>query len=460
MQGVFQYLFSFGKDYKLVPMLASKYEVTPDGKLYTITLRQNVLFHNNQEMTSADVVASLERWLKVSPIGKADDKNYGLKITADGKYTVKIQLNKPYAELPVDLGWWYGGPAIYPASVCKESGTGPLKSFIGTGPYQFVKWVPGQYLEVKKFLKYSQIDLPTDWYAGKVTGNVDVIKYVPVPNVQTRVAGLISGQYDVAESLDAASYQQIANNPNVVPEIVKPFGYPIIVFNKAQGIMSNVKVRQAFLAALNMNDLMLAGFGDPKFFDVTASFYPKQQPQWYSTAGEGQYNQNNPQKAHQLLQEAGYKNQPIRWLVSQQYPFLYKAAQAAVPELQKAGFNVQLDVVDWATLTQKRNDPTAFDAFFTYSSFSPEPPIGAAWLSASWPGFWKDATKDELVNKLAATVDENERKKIWDQIQAYTYQQVPIISLGQFYNFEAISKRVQGFVPTYSPFFYDVTLSD
>ncbi|MCF8565734.1 ABC transporter substrate-binding protein [Alicyclobacillus tolerans] len=459
MQGVFQWLFTFNSQYKLVPMLAKNYTVSTDGKTYVINLRQNVLFHNMQKMTSADVVASINRWTQVSPIGQSDVKTYGIQVAATGPDTVKITLNKPYAQLLADLSFWYGGAAIYPASVCKQAGTGPLTQFIGTGPYKFVKWVRGQYIEVTKFKHYSQSNLPTSLYSGQVSGNIDTIKYVPVPNPQTRVAGLISGQYDVAESLDPATYQQVASASNVTPEMVKPFGYPIIVFNKAQGIMSNVKVRQAFLAALNMKDLMLAAFGNPNFFDTTPSLYPPQQPQWYSTAGSSLYNQANPQKAKQLLKAAGYNGQPIRWLVSQQYPFLYKAAQAAVPELQQAGFNIKLDVVDWSTLVQERNNPKLYDAFFTYNAFSPEPPIAQAWLSSKWPGFWSNSEKDKLVAELSATTDPAKQKQIWDQIQKLVYTDVPFVDLGQFYNFEAISKKVTGFTPTYSPFFYDSSLN-
>lgn len=459
MQGVFQWLFTFSNGYKLVPMLAKDYTLSKDGKSYVINLRQDVLFHNMQKMTSADVVASINRWGKVSPIGQSDVKNYGVQVTADGPTVVKITLEKPYAQLLTDLSFWYGGAAIYPASVCKQAGEGPLTQFIGTGPFKFVKWQRGQYIEVTRFNHYSQSGLTTSLYSGKVSGNIDTIKYVPVPNPQTRVAGLISGQYDVAESLDPASYQQISSAANVTPEIVKPFGYPIIVFNKAEGVMSNVKVRQAFLAALNMNDLMLGAFGNPNFFDVTASMYPQQQPHWYSTAGSGLYNQANPQKAKQLLKAAGYNGQPIRWLVSQQYPFLYKAAQVAVPELQQAGFNVKLDVVDWSTLVQERNNPKLYDAFITYNAFSPEPPISLAWLSRNWAGFWNNSEKDKLVVQLAATTDPAKQKQIWDQIQSLVYNDVPFVDLGQFYNFEAISKKVTGFTPTYSPFFYDSSLN-
>lgn len=458
MQGVFQYLFTFAQGYKIVPMLASSYTVTDGGKLYTIQLRHPVLFQNMHHMTSADVVASLNRWMQVSPIGQNDAKAYGMTASADGKYAIKIQLSQPYAQLLGDLAMWYGGPAIYPASVVKATGTGPLKTYIGTGPYKFVKWIPGRYLEVKKFPQYSQSNLPASWYGGKVTGTVDEIKYIPVPSEPTRLAGLISGQYDVAESLDPSAYQQVASNSALKPEVVKPFAYPMIVFNKKQGLMTNVKIRQAFLAALNMKDLLLAGFGNPKFFDVTGSLYPKQQPEWYSTVGTSAYNQANPTLAKKLLAEAGYHGQPVRWLVSQQYLFLYKMAEAAVPMLQKAGFNVKLDVVDWATLVQERNNPALYDAFFTYNAFSPEPPVSAAWTDPAWPGWWTNAQAQQLLKQLAATTSLSKRQAIWAQYQKLFYQRVPLVDPGQFYNFEAISTKVHGFVPTYSPFFYDVSV--
>ncbi len=114
-QHIFETLFTFDKNWKVTPLLAdSMPEISADGKTYTIKLRTGIKFHDNSEMTSADVVASLNRWTKVASRGK---QTAGIidSITAVDPSTVKIVLKQPYAPLLSLLAFNNSAAIIIPA---------------------------------------------------------------------------------------------------------------------------------------------------------------------------------------------------------------------------------------------------------------------------------------------------------------------------------------------------------
>lgn len=97
MQHVYEPLYTFDANWKMVPMLAESLpKVSADGKRYSITLRKGVQLHNGRELNADDVVASLKRWMDVSPRGKALSKEIA-DLSANGSHGVEITLKAPYA---------------------------------------------------------------------------------------------------------------------------------------------------------------------------------------------------------------------------------------------------------------------------------------------------------------------------------------------------------------------------
>jgi peptide/nickel transport system substrate-binding protein len=133
------------------------------------------------------------------------------------------------------------------------------------------------------------------------------------------------------------------------------------VLNHKQGLMTNKKPRQAFLAALDMDPIMAAGFGHKEFYRLDGSIYFQEQP-WHSTAALASYNQKDKGKARRLLQEAGYKGEPVRWVTTQEYEWMYKNALVAKQQLEDAGFKIDLQVVTgrrWCSAGTSRSSTTS-----------------------------------------------------------------------------------------------------
>lgn len=453
-QHIFETLFTFDRSYKVVPMLAQSYSVSEGGKLYTIKLRDGVKFHNGKEMTSADVVASLERWGKVSSRGKIAFERI-TSVTAPDKYTVQIKLNAPFSPLLSFLAFQNTAAAIYPKEIAEQAGTSPIKEYIGTGPYMFKEWKPDVYIRVVRFKDYSARSEVPDGFAGNRTGHLDEIRFIPVPEVATRVAGVQSGEYDFADQISTDQYARLKGDSRLQTIIVRPYGFGELIFNKSKGVMANEKLRQAALAALDMKPIMQAAFGSDDFFDLEGSYYPPGTV-WYTKEGTAPYNEHDLAKAKRLMKEAGYNGEPIRILTSTQYDYLYKMSLVAADQWQKAGFKVDLQVLDWATLLNRRNNPALYDVFVTSHGFVPDPSL-ITFLSAAYPGWWNDPKKEAMLDKFNSE-DLSTRVKVWGDLQTMIYEQVPTIKTGDFFNLSIANKKFHGYVPSPWPALWTVWL--
>ncbi|CAO3424077.1 ABC transporter substrate-binding protein [Azospirillum doebereinerae] len=455
-QHVFETLYTFDAEWKIVPLLASAQPtVSADGKVYAFPLRGGVTFHDGSPMTAEDVVASLDRWTKLSPRGKTTAPMIESIVATDAA-TVTVTLKESFTPLLSLLAMSNGAAAVMPK--VQIEGTAPLKQFIGTGPYKLLEHKPDQHIRLVRFDGYTSPQGPASGYGGARAAKIGEVRFVPVPNAATRVAGMLAGQYQFADSLPAEMLGRFKSSPSVKPVIVKPFGFPLMIMNSKTGVMANQTLRQSVLAALTPGDMMLAGFGDPAFFATEGSIYSPGTP-FYDAASAKPYSENNPKKAAELRKTAGYKGEPIRIMTSTQYDFLYKMSLVAQAQLQAAGFTVDLQVLDWATLLQKRGDEKAWDAFFTYHTFVPEPSLITV-LNPSYPGWWDTPEKREALAAFNREPNAAARKDKWIELQKRFYTEVPSIKVGDFYNLAAASDKLKNYTPSPWPFFWNAELSN
>ncbi|TCT04117.1 ABC transporter substrate-binding protein [Paralcaligenes ureilyticus] len=455
MQHVYEPLYTFDAKWNVVPMLAVALPViSDDGKVFEIALREGVNFHNGQKMTAEDVVASLDRWSKISPRGKAVAKEIAeIKIISPSK--IAIHLNNRYAPLLAQLAFSSSMAAIMPKSTIAAQ----LTQFIGTGPYKLKERRPDQYTILDRFDSYSARTEAPSGYGGRRTAVIKELRFVPVPDSNTRVEGALSGQFAYADLLPVESVKRVERGgASVVPIITKNFGFPYLVFNTKEGTLQSQPMRQAAQTAMGTEELLAAAFGDPRFFIVEPNFFPKGTP-YYSDAGAGHYNNNDPKKAAELAKKAGYANKPIRILASRQYEFHYNIAMVLVEQFKRAGLATDLQVVDWATLLQRRNDAKLWDIYITHSGLFPEPMLSPPQLGSGAPGWWESPEKAATIKAFNDAVDLNKRGPLWGAVQKVVYDQVPFVELGKFNSLSARSSKLQNFVPGAWPFFWNATLA-
>lgn len=455
MQHVYEPLYTFDANWNIAPMLAETMPVvSKNGLTYTINLRKGVKLHNGRDLNADDVVASLKRWMEVSPRGKAVGKVV-TSLTAKSANGVELVLNAPYAPLLAQLALPSGMAAI----MAKESIAPQITEFVGTGPYKFKERRPDQFTVLTRHEGYSARKEAPSGYAGRREALLDELRFVPVPNANTRVEGALSGQFQYADLLPVEATNRIEKaGPAVVPIVTKNFGFPYIVFNTKEGVLNSQGMRRAVQTAVGQGEMMAAAFGDNRFFVVEPNFFPKGTP-YYSAAGSALYNERNPAVAKEQAAKVGYNGQPIRIMASRQYEFHYNMALVMAEQLKKAGFKTELQVVDWATLVQRRNDSKLWDVYFTHSGLFPEPMLSPPQLGDGAPGWWDSATKKSTLTAFNQETNLAKRGPLWGQVQQTVYDEVPFIEVGKFNALSARSAKLEGYTPSVWPFFWNTGLA-
>ena len=419
-------LFDTTTSYEVKPVLVDSYDYDGDVT-YVLKLRSDVTFQSGADLTPDDVIASLERYFNTPGNGSilADMTK---SIEATGNDEVTITLNSPSAIVPTLLTTAY----IMPASVVKgREITDPVTELDCTGPYSLTSYSPNGEVVLDRWDGYTPAAGESDGGTGEKHAYADQIVFTGVPEESTRIQQAETGQIDLGGAVALDNYDPIIQNGQAQALTPKASGSSTLVFNKAEGIMSDVRMRQAFLAALNIDDVLLAGFGNPDFYTVDGSFIPEVNAAWATDAGTEPFNNQDLDKVAQLLDEAGYDGEPIVWMTTEEDPTWYGPAIPAQQQLTEAGFNIDLQVVDRATLIDRRNHPDQFDLFSsgipTYAD-----PVLLPYLQETFPGTWASEERDELLESLSNEPDQAERKKIWDELQTLIWDEVPFMKFGSF----------------------------
>ena len=445
---VFEGLYTFDANYEPRPLLAAGEEIGADGKTITISLRKDVQFHDGEIMTSADVVASLKRWGEHGSRGKLLFANIS-DVSAAGEHGVTLTFESTFGPWKNLMAFINGGPAIYPARIASAAGQAPIaiEDYIGTGPYRFGEWKPNRHVELVRFDGYRGPADPASGYAGERGAHFERLRFIPVPDPGTRVNGLKAGDYDYAESVPSDLFDTLDADPDVSVVLNGGPIFGLVFMNSRAGpLQSNFKLRQAIQTALDKEAALRVSIGPEKLWRANGSFLPEGNF-WYSDAGVEHFSEGNADKARMLAEEAGYDGTPIKLLVSTNYAFHYDQAVVFTRQLLDAGINVEMVVVDWATLIKKRAQPDQWDMFFTHHGFVPDP-ILISVMNDNYPGWWTTAEKQELASAFTATNDPADRKATWAGIQSLIYTQVPTMKTGDVYTYNIASPKLAGIEST------------
>ena len=422
---IYETLFTWDAEYRPVPLLAEKFEVSDDGLLNTVTLRDNVPFHNGEVLSAADVIASVKRWGNVSSLGQSLMEAVDEIVEVDDR-TIEFRMSQPYGTFAMVMARQLQGCAIYPASVIERSTDTELAEFIGTGPYRFVEWNPDLHILIERFDDYASSDAPPEGYAGGKAQYLDAIEFVPVPNEATRIAGMQTGNFHFVETVSPDQVPALASTEGLAVELLPADSWLNIVLNLRSPLLEDRSVRRAIQTALDHNAIMLAAFGEG-YYELTPELLPGAGV-WYSEAGSEYFNVNDPGLARELLDEAGYDGTPLRMLATQEVQQEYNATLTMKQQLEAAGFVVDLQIFDGATLSSRRNDENAWEMYTAWASFRPDPVMRN--LTCSATGWWCDEAKDQLLADLQTESDYDVRFAIWEQVQQLFYEDVPRLKIG------------------------------
>lgn len=441
--------------YRAKPMLASKVDVDPTGKRFTFTLRRGVKFHNGKEMTSVDVVATLQRYAKISPNAPAlaDVSSFD----APDPYTVVINLKNPSAVF-LDVM----KTPCYPMSIIpsEEAAKGPREiETIGTGPFRLGEWVKDSHLVMRRFDGYSADESAAgpDGFAGRKTVHVDSVRYNFIPEVSTRVAALQSGAADIAP-IAPDLMPRLANRSDIVVEKVFPGCMNALVMMSQNAPTNNALIRQAVQAAVDVEELAEAS---GQVYKMNASLLYTDSPYYTGSQMEKYYNQKNPTRAKQLLQQAGYKGEKIVILTNSNYAYMRSQMLVLEQQLKAVGMNVEMQVTDWITNASRmqRQEPGWNISTTGYCS---QPLLGPQqWRALIYNHTALDKAGDKDVDTpygaFFTSLDQNDRKAAWLAAETGIRDKAYLIKLADAGGVFAYRvNKVKGWKPWYAMRHWDM----
>jgi peptide/nickel transport system substrate-binding protein len=251
-----------------------------------------------------------------------------------------------------------------------------------------------------------------------------------VPDEAARVAGLQAGDYHYGMQIGNDQYEVLKDAPGVIAQILHPTDWDVFFLNWQSPMMTKLAMRQAFQAALDHEPILLAARGSQEFIRLDPGLMMLESP-WHTLSGQEQYNLHNPDLARQKLTEAGYDGEPVRFMTTQEYSFMYGGAVVAKQQLEEVGFTIDLQVIDWATLVERRAKPEEWDVFTTSHGFVPDPSqISYVGQMNQYPGWWSSEESLALAAELLAETEFEVRYPIWEQVQAKAYTEIPAVKIG------------------------------
>ena len=283
--------------------LAASMDESPDHLTYTFKLRQGVHFHNGKLMTSADVVASFDRYAKVgnqrSTLDNVD------RWDAPDAATFVIHMKKIQPTFIEALSSFSVPIVIIPAEN-RDVPAQQLTQPIGTGPYQLVESVPGSEVKLKRFDGYKPNTSFQErtGFGGYKQACFDTVTFRIVTEPGARVAGLRTGELQGVEDVPAKSVADLKNDKNITILPLKNWWIQIANPNISNPPTDKLLVRKAIQAALDMDEIMDAASDGN--YQLNVGFQYPNQPD-YTDAGKETYNLHNPELAKKYLAEAGYQ---------------------------------------------------------------------------------------------------------------------------------------------------------
>ena len=468
---IYDTLFGTDLEGRVKPQMVETFSASKDNKVWTFTLRDGLEFHDGKPVTSEDVVASLKRWSSRDSFGGVMARSLDSYETPNAK-TFIVRFKQPFGVMLEALGKPSSNvPFIMPARIAATPGSEQIKEYIGSGPYKFVTadYKPGEKLVYVKNDKYKpRTEAPNGTTGGKVV-YTDRVEWIVIRDPQTQFNALIAGEVDIIEQPAFEQYASLKAAKDVQIVDAQPAGLQYIFrFNHLHAPFDNVKIRQAAMVAMGQEAFLKTQVGAPGMFKYCKSIFPCGTP--YASENTGIYTgMANPAKAKQMLADAGYKGEPIVLMRPTDLASIAKLPLVAKQQLEAAGFKVDMQQSDWATLVARRakKDPPAaggWNAFLTaWVTADVMNPISTAYVNAAcdkasfgWPC---DEKLEKLRDDFARETDPAKQKAIAEAVQLRVIEYTPEIPVGEYVQPVAMRKNVKGFLTSPAPVLWNVEIT-
>lgn len=409
---------------ELTSGLGENWTISEDGKKITFNLRKGVKFHNGREMTAEDVKYSFER-LKGEESPRANDfKNItGINVVDD--YTIEFVTENLNVALLSNFA--YPWTAIVPQEAADTLKNKP----VGTGAYKLEEWIPQQELTLTKNEEYFE------------EVNIQNINFKMMPDATSQAAALKNGELDIIfVTGDKVSLFENNSQYNILEN--KTNAIQLMAMNLKNEYLANEKVRQAINMAVDKDSLIEVvwnGYGEK-----IGSHYPPMLKEYKDTTSTISY---NPEKAKELLQEAGYKDEiTIRMALPNSYPAYVSAGQVIADQLSKVGITAEIELVEWGTWLTDIYNGRNYDLTVVGHTGRLDPYVLLSrYNTESKENYFNYSNErvDEILALVQKELDESKRIELYQEMQEILAEEVPALYIQSPKSLVVTSSDVDGF---------------
>jgi len=463
---VYDTLFALDSKMQPRPQMVAEHSVSSDGLTWNFSLRDRLRFHDGAPVTSEDVVASLRRW--------SIRDGHGAQMLADGNRLEAVDakrfrliLQRPWGLVLDALAKPSGLPAfIMPARVAATPIATSLTDPTGSGPYKLARedWRLGDRTTYRRNADYVPRAEPPDGLAGGKIARVETVEWVMLPDAATALNALQTGEIDIFEELPPDLFPVVARHRGLRLAAQDSAGVqPIFRMNQAVAPFDNPRLRQAMRLLVDPAEMMPAYMPDPARWQDCRSFFPCASP-FHTNEG---WIAPNLDLARTAVQQSGYDGTPVVVLDAQDSTISSTFARVSADRMRRAGLNVDLQAMDWATLVTRRlsknpvnqggwslfcSAPAAVDLMDPVSHIA----LRSAGPRTALPGWPEDAEMERLRDAFAVAPSMEERRRIATATQRRAVEVVPYLPIGMMSLVRGHNTRLSGILDAAIPVYWNI----
>lgn len=414
--------------------VASDYVISEDAKTYTFTLREGATFHDGSAVTAEDVKYSLDRYAELQGESSAFS-TYLDEVEIADENTIVLKLKEAYSEFL---------PEVASAYIIPASNEDPEGNPIGTGPFKYVNYTPGQSLELAKFEGYRKEGVPY----------LDSVEFKIISDADTAYTELLAGTIDILNYLTIDKVETLPEDFNVVRGSMKLIHGMFL--NHGYEPLQDVRVRQALCYAVDrqaINDFLFGGQSQligTHMLPVFSKYYAEDTVDTYSY---------DPEKAKELLAEAGYADGfDLTITVPGNYQQHVDTTVIIAEQLKAVGINATIDTVEWETWYNDVYKGRQYEA--TVTAWDTQRVTPGAWMQLYVSDFEKNfvnfcnADYDETYQKAFTSIDDDEKVQLYKECQRILTENAATVYIEDPADFVAVKSELSGYT------FYPVSVQD
>jgi peptide/nickel transport system substrate-binding protein len=440
-QNLYDKLVDTDQNLKIVPMLATSWSISEDGKTATFKLRQGVRFHDGAPFNAEAAVYNFHRMLfdPTFPSVRRSELRPVQKVVATDAYTIQLIMDQPYSPLLYVLTD-RAGMMVSPAAAQKEGLDFALRP-VGTGPFEFADRVPQDHIMLRRNPNYWVRDLPY----------LDALIYRPFTDDNTRVANLKSGDLDVISLVPLPQVKTLdheASQPDTRFRLIErsPIAWAALSLNVTTPPFHNKAARQALLAAVDQGVLagvVLQGAAYPAY-----SFFPNGTPAYDPS---WKLPPRNVALAREKLQQAAMPNGFEFTVITppgEQHLAILQAVQSMAGE---AGIRLKIEMLEGGVLLQRLVKLQNQAGFVDWSGrpdpdFDVYPFVTRSGIGAFNFAGYTNPQLQTILDRARAVYDIAARRTLYSQVTRILADDAPYVWMYFPKEYKLVSTKVGGFV--------------